>query len=94
MFFNLVKNNLQAFLFSLDILVKMSTYVSPICYYFIMITWAMSQTWVLVRKCMRISKSGGNVIVAGSLSTAAAGNHVKGEPSVCALQEAHTFFCT
>ena len=41
MLFILVKNNLQVFLFSSEILVKMSTYVSPICYYFIVIKWAM-----------------------------------------------------
>ena len=37
--------------------------------------------------CMCISKSVGNVIagILGSMSTAAAGKHVKGEQSVCAL---------
>ena len=33
-----LKNNLQVFLISSEILVKMSIYVSPVCYYFIMIT--------------------------------------------------------
>ena len=41
MFFSLVKNNLQVFLISLEILVKMSRYVYLLCYYFIMITQAM-----------------------------------------------------
>ena len=41
MFFSLVKHNLWVFLISLEILVKMSRYVSSLCYYFIMITQAM-----------------------------------------------------
>ena len=41
MFLGLVKKNLQVFLISLEILVKMSRYACPICYYFIMITCAM-----------------------------------------------------
>ena len=65
MFFYLVKNNLQVFLISLEILVKMSAYLSPVCNYFIMITWAM--LWHGFR---------------GSLSTAAAGNHVKEEQNL------------
>ena len=34
MFFGLVTNNLQVFLISSEILVKMLTYVSPLFYYF------------------------------------------------------------
>ena len=41
MFFSLVKNNLKAFLISLEIHVKMLTYISSVCYYFIMMTRAM-----------------------------------------------------
>ena len=40
-FLGFVKNNLQVFLISSEILVKMSASLSPICYYFIMITRAM-----------------------------------------------------
>ena len=40
-FLGFVKNNFQVFLFSLEILVKMSTHVSATCYDFIMIAWAI-----------------------------------------------------
>ena len=69
MFFSLIKNNLKVFLISLEICVKMSTYLSPVCYYFIMITRAM-----LWHGCTH------------SLSTSAAGNHVKGEKKIIMIK--------
>ena len=84
MFFGLVTNNLQVFLISSEILVKMSTYVSPLFYYFIMITRAMDLLHLDFVKCSSSGSHQGLCFLMGYLKA------VSG--SVCVLQWGHLLF--
>ena len=87
MFSSLLKIYLQVFLFSSEIVVKMAPYVLQFLLFY------HDHMSHVTHVCLL--KSMGNVTVGiwCSLSTAAAGKHVKGEPSVCALWGGTYFFC-
>ena len=84
MFFSFIKNNLQVFLISSEILVKMSTYVSPLIYYFIMITRAMDLFHLDFVKCSSSGSHQGLCFLMEYLKA------VSG--SVCVLQWGHLLF--
>ena len=84
MFFGLVTNNLQVFLISSEILVKMSTLGYPLFYYFIMITRAMDLLHLDFVKCSSSGSHQGLCFLMG-YSKAVSGN-------VCVLQWGHLLF--